>query len=106
MSVPRIGFIGLGNIGLPMARRITAAGLAPTVHDLRAAPVRELVAAGALNAPQAFGIGAPGAIRAASLIEMALGAAIGAAAGGAIGNALDRLSGLTNAGRLLIRFVR
>ena len=37
-----------------------------------------LVAAGALNAPQAFGIGAPGAIRAASLIEMALGAAIGA----------------------------
>ena len=37
-----------------------------------------LVAAGALNAPQAFGIGAPGAIRPASLIEMALGAAIGA----------------------------
>jgi 3-hydroxyisobutyrate dehydrogenase len=50
MSVPRIGFIGLGNIGAPMARRITDAGLAPTVYDLRAAPVRELVAAGALPA--------------------------------------------------------
>ncbi|MDB5569944.1 MAG: synthetase [Hyphomicrobiales bacterium] len=37
-----------------------------------------LVAAGALNAPQAFGIGAPGRIHTASLVEMALGAAIGA----------------------------
>jgi NAD(P) transhydrogenase subunit beta len=37
-----------------------------------------LVAAGALFAPQAFGIGAPGAIHPASLIEMSLGAAIGA----------------------------
>ena len=37
-----------------------------------------LVAAGALYAPQAFGIGAPGDIHGASLIEMSLGAAIGA----------------------------
>ncbi len=37
-----------------------------------------LVAAGALNAPQAFGIGVPGRINTASLFEMALGAAIGA----------------------------
>ncbi|MDH7799937.1 MULTISPECIES: NAD(P)(+) transhydrogenase (Re/Si-specific) subunit beta [unclassified Beijerinckia] len=37
-----------------------------------------LVAAGALYAPQAFGIGAVGAIHGASLVEMALGAAIGA----------------------------
>ena len=37
-----------------------------------------LVAAGALNAPQAFGIGTPGNIAAASLFEMSLGAAIGA----------------------------
>jgi H+-translocating NAD(P) transhydrogenase subunit beta len=36
------------------------------------------VAAGALYAPKAFGIGEPGAIAEASLIEMALGAAIGA----------------------------
>jgi NAD(P) transhydrogenase subunit beta len=37
-----------------------------------------LVAAGALYAPSAFGIGAVGAIQKASLVEMALGAAIGA----------------------------
>ena len=37
-----------------------------------------LVAAGALNAPAAFGIGKPGAIGPASLFEMALGAGIGA----------------------------
>ncbi len=37
-----------------------------------------LVAAGALNAPQAFGIGVPGAISSVSLFEMSLGAAIGA----------------------------
>ncbi len=36
------------------------------------------VAAAALNAPEAFGIGAPGAIAGASLAEMAIGAAIGA----------------------------
>ena len=35
-------------------------------------------ASGALFAPQAFGIGAPGEIHPASLIEMSLGAAIGA----------------------------
>ena len=37
-----------------------------------------LVAAGALYAPQAFGIGAVGHIHGASLVEMSLGAAIGA----------------------------
>jgi H+-translocating NAD(P) transhydrogenase subunit beta len=37
-----------------------------------------LVAAGALYAPQAFGIGVPGDIHGASLVEMSLGAAIGA----------------------------
>jgi NAD(P) transhydrogenase subunit beta len=37
-----------------------------------------LVAAGALYAPQAFGIGVPGDIHGASLVEMSLGLAIGA----------------------------
>src|SRR4028118_1191470 len=37
-----------------------------------------LVAAGALYAPQAFGIGAEGAIHGGSLFEMAIGVAIGA----------------------------
>ncbi|HVP30386.1 MAG TPA: NAD(P)-dependent oxidoreductase [Myxococcota bacterium] len=43
----RAGFIGLGNIGKPMARRLVSAGLETTVLDLAEAPVRELVAAGA-----------------------------------------------------------
>jgi 3-hydroxyisobutyrate dehydrogenase-like beta-hydroxyacid dehydrogenase len=43
----RAGFIGLGNIGRPMARRLVAAGLDTTVYDLQQEPVRELVAAGA-----------------------------------------------------------
>ncbi|ACB97097.1 NAD(P)(+) transhydrogenase (Re/Si-specific) subunit beta [Beijerinckia indica] len=37
-----------------------------------------LVAAGALYAPQAFGIGQPGEIHGSSLVEMSIGAAIGA----------------------------
>jgi len=37
-----------------------------------------LVAAAALNAPTAFGIGSPGAIHGSSLVEMSIGAAIGA----------------------------
>jgi 3-hydroxyisobutyrate dehydrogenase len=43
----RAGFIGLGNIGKPMARRIVDAGLPLTVFDVAAASVAELVAAGA-----------------------------------------------------------
>jgi 3-hydroxyisobutyrate dehydrogenase-like beta-hydroxyacid dehydrogenase len=54
----RAGFIGLGNIGKPMARRLVAAGFETTVHDLVAAPVHELVAAGAKAVAGARAIGA------------------------------------------------
>jgi 3-hydroxyisobutyrate dehydrogenase len=43
----RAGFVGLGNIGKPMAERLVAGGLETTVHDLFEPPVRELVAQGA-----------------------------------------------------------
>ena len=46
----RAGFIGLGNIGLPMAKRLAAAGLGTTVHDLVPERVRELEAGGAVGA--------------------------------------------------------
>jgi 3-hydroxyisobutyrate dehydrogenase-like beta-hydroxyacid dehydrogenase len=46
MSI-RVGFVGLGNIGKPMALRLPAAGLETTVFDIAAAPLQELVAAGA-----------------------------------------------------------
>ncbi len=35
MDLPRIGFIGLGKMGTPMARRLLTAGHALSVHDLR-----------------------------------------------------------------------
>ena len=43
----RVGFIGLGNIGKPMARRLVAAGLETSVLDALQAPVDELVREGA-----------------------------------------------------------
>lgn len=49
MSV-RAGFVGLGSIGRPMARRLCAGGLATTVYDLLPDAVAEVVAAGAVGA--------------------------------------------------------
>jgi 3-hydroxyisobutyrate dehydrogenase len=43
----RVGFVGLGNIGKPMARRLLAAGLDTCVLDAVQAPVEELVREGA-----------------------------------------------------------
>ena len=40
----KAGFVGLGNIGKPMALRLPAAGLETTVFDVVAGPVQELVA--------------------------------------------------------------
>ncbi len=43
----RAGFVGLGNIGKPMAKRLVHGGLETTVYDVVDAPVRELVELGA-----------------------------------------------------------
>jgi len=45
-----IGFIGLGNMGAPMARRLIAAGHKLTVYDTRSEPVQDLVRLGAAAA--------------------------------------------------------
>src|SRR5512139_3140313 len=42
-----IGFIGLGIMGKPMAKNLLKAGYSLVVYDVMAAPVAELVAAGA-----------------------------------------------------------
>ncbi|GAA4672133.1 NAD(P)-dependent oxidoreductase [Nocardioides nanhaiensis] len=47
MSAPRVGFVGLGNIGKPMALRLAASPMQLAVHDLAPGPVAELAAAGA-----------------------------------------------------------
>jgi len=69
-----------GGIGAVIARRIPMTAMPELVaafHSL-VGMAAVLVAAAAFYAPEAFGIGTPGAIRVASLIEMSLGAAIGA----------------------------
>jgi NAD(P) transhydrogenase subunit beta len=69
-----------GGIGAAIARRIPMTAMPELVaafHSL-VGMAAVLVAAAAFYAPEAFGIGAPGAIPTASLIEMSLGAAIGA----------------------------
>ncbi|MEX2128509.1 MAG: NAD(P)(+) transhydrogenase (Re/Si-specific) subunit beta [Xanthobacteraceae bacterium] len=69
-----------GGIGAVIARRIAMTQMPELVaafHSL-VGMAAVLVAAGALYAPEAFGIGAPGAIKGATLVEMSLGTAIGA----------------------------
>ena len=46
----RVGFVGLGNIGMPMAERVLGAGFATTVHDVVRERVATLVARGAAPA--------------------------------------------------------
>ncbi len=73
--------IGIGGgIGAVIARRIPMTAMPQLVaafHSL-VGMAAVLVAAAALYAPQAFGLGDIGTIKVAALIEMALGAAIGA----------------------------
>ena len=69
-----------GTFGAVLARRIVMTKMPQLVaffHSL-VGFAAVLVAAGALYAPQAFGIGVPGDIHGASLVEMSIGAAIGA----------------------------
>jgi NAD(P) transhydrogenase subunit beta len=69
-----------GGIGAVIARRIPMTAMPELVaafHSL-VGMAAVLVAAAAFYAPEAFGIGVPGAIHTQSLIEMSLGAAIGA----------------------------
>jgi 3-hydroxyisobutyrate dehydrogenase-like beta-hydroxyacid dehydrogenase len=55
---PRVGFVGLGRMGVPMARHILAAGFPLTVTDVRAANAQPLIGAGAIFAPNAADVAA------------------------------------------------
>jgi 2-hydroxy-3-oxopropionate reductase len=47
MAKKKIGFIGLGIMGKPMAKNLLKAGYSLTVYDIRPEPVKEMIAAGA-----------------------------------------------------------
>src|SRR5438477_2861273 len=75
-----LGIATGGSIGTVIARRVPMTAMPELVaafHSL-VGMAAVLVAAAALNAPVAFGIGTRGDIHGASLIEMSLGVAIGA----------------------------
>ncbi len=75
-----IGIAIGGSIGWQIAQRIQMTALPQLVaafHSL-VGLAAVFVAAAALNAPEAFGIGVPGNVHAQSLVEMSLGLAIGA----------------------------
>ncbi|MFN9941535.1 MAG: NAD(P)(+) transhydrogenase (Re/Si-specific) subunit beta, partial [bacterium] len=75
-----LGLIIGGGIGAVLASRIQMTSLPQLVaafHSL-VGLAAVFVAAAAFYAPESFGIGVPGAIKKASLVEMSLGLAIGA----------------------------
>lgn len=55
--VERIGFVGLGRMGRPMAANLLKKGFALTVHDIDPRPVRTLVEAGATAAADVAQVG-------------------------------------------------
>ena len=85
MGISGFGLIALGlliggGVGVGVALRIQMTALPQLVaafHSL-VGLAAVFVAAAALNAPEAFGIGVPGAIHTQSLVEMSLGLGIGA----------------------------
>ncbi|MGE2835630.1 NAD(P)-dependent oxidoreductase [Mycobacterium sp. SMC-4] len=57
MSTGPLGFIGLGNMGFPMMRRLLAAGHRVVVHDINRDTMDRAVAAGAVAADSAREVG-------------------------------------------------
>ena len=87
-----------GGIGAVIANRIAMTAMPQLVaafHSL-VGMAAVLVAGSALYTPQAYGIGMPGAIKIASLIEMSLGAAIGAVTFSGSVIAFAKLQGLVS----------
>jgi 3-hydroxyisobutyrate dehydrogenase-like beta-hydroxyacid dehydrogenase len=89
MVLPRVGCIGLGAIGVPIAERLLAAGFSLTLHDVVPSAVAALVAKGARAAASPAAVAAAAEIVVASLPtseicrEVALGPA-GIINGGAV----------------------
>jgi len=67
--VNRIGFIGLGRMGAPIARNILSAGFKLTIYDLRPESAGELIARGAAFAPSPRAVAEQSAIVALAVVD-------------------------------------
>lgn len=83
----QVGFIGLGNIGKPMALNVAKAGFDLMVYDVREEPLAELAAAGAKTARSASEIGAHGEIIELVVVDDAQVEAVTLAEGGVLSRA-------------------
>ena len=83
----RVGFIGLGNIGKPMALNVARAGFDLLVYDVREDPLKELAAAGAKVARSAQEVGAHGEIIELVVVDDAQVEAVTLGEGGVLNSA-------------------
>jgi len=83
----RVGFIGLGNIGKPMALNVAKAGFDVLVYDVREEPLKELAAAGAKVARSAQEVGAHGEIIELVVVDDAQVEAVTLGEGGVLNSA-------------------
>jgi H+-translocating NAD(P) transhydrogenase subunit beta len=101
-----LGGLGIGGtVGALIARRIAMTAMPQLVaafHSLVGLAAL-LVAGSALYTPQAFGLGPPGSIKMASLIEMSLGGAIGAITFSGSLIAFGKLHGLLSGAPVVFR---
>lgn len=67
--VNRVGFIGLGRMGGPIASNILSAGFKLTVYDLRPESAGELIARGAVFAPSPRAVAEQSAIVALAVVD-------------------------------------
>jgi 3-hydroxyisobutyrate dehydrogenase len=105
----RIGFIGLGHMGAPMARNLFAAGFPVTVYDLDPAAVAELESHGAASASDVAACCADADVLITMLpgpaqVRDVLGGALGALRAGAV--AIDMSTSSAAVGRELLEAAR
>jgi 3-hydroxyisobutyrate dehydrogenase-like beta-hydroxyacid dehydrogenase len=94
-----IGFVGLGNMGAPMAARVLDAGHALVIHDTRAEAITALVARGARRASSAAEVGSLAETVLVSLPTPDIVRAVALAADGvAAGTRVRRLVDLSTSG--------
>lgn len=80
----RLGFIGVGDMGRPLARRLLRAGFALTVHDTNPAAVADLVASGAQAAGSAQEVASAAQIVFACLPSPAISERVALGEGGVV----------------------